>query len=242
MNEYTWKEKLQILKQSFQMIGFWMTLRYVLIYSLTYLPNKDIKFDRKHGTDTSGVIYSKDLSITDSKAKHNAIFYLSAPARVTKYMIASVDVDYEDFTFIDFGSGKGRVLLVASEFSFRRIIGIEISKELHESAKRNVEIYKNSAQRCFNFELNCADATTFTLPKANTIFHFYHPFLPEVLRPVLQNIGKSLKKAPRRIFILYLYHIDYAKCVFDEMSFLKLVREVKCVNPQYNWALYKNNP
>ena len=242
MNEYTWKEKGQILKQSVQMTGLWMTLRYVFIYLLHYEPNKDKKFDRKYGTDTSGIVYSGDLSIADNTVKSNAIFYLSAPRRITKYMIASLDVDYKEFTFVDFGSGKGRVLFVASEFPFGKIIGIEISEKLHELATRNVEIYNNPAQRCSNFDLRCMDATTFPLPETNTVFHFYHPFLPEVLRPVLQNIGESLKTAPRRIFILYLYHIDYAKCVFDEMSFLKLVREVKCVNPQYNWALYKNNP
>jgi len=242
MNEYTWKEIFQILKQSIQMTGFWMTLRYLLIYLLGYLPNKDTRFDRRYGTNTSGIIYSKDLSISDSKAKHNAIFYLPAPANVTKYMIASLDVNYEKFAFLDFGSGKGRVLLVASEFPFRKIIGIEISENLHKVATRNLESYNNPEQRCFNFDLRCMNATTFPLPETNIVFHFYHPFLPEVLRPVLQNIGESLEKVPRRIFILYLYHLDYVKSVFAEMPFLNLVKEIKCVNGQYNWALYKNNP
>lgn len=241
MSEYTWKEKLQILKQSYQMTGSWMTLRYALIYLLGYLPNKEKGFDRKYGTDTNGIIYSKNLSISDSKAKDNAIFYLSAPPRVTKYMIAFLDINHEDFAFIDFGSGKGRVLLVASDFPFQRIIGVEISESLHMLAQRNVEIYNSPAQRCFNFELYSMDATKFPLPETNTVFHFYHPFLPEVLRPVLQNIGESLKQTPRRIFILYLYHVDYVKSVFDQIPFLSLVREVKCVNSQYNWALYKNN-
>jgi SAM-dependent methyltransferase len=240
MNEYTWKEKLQIIKQSLKMIGFWMTLRYVCIYLLTYLPNKDTRFDRRHGTDTSGAIYSGDLSIAETKAKNNAIFYLSAPASVTTYMLTLLNVDYEDFTFIDFGSGKGRALLVASEFPFKKIIGIEISQILHGIAKHNVERYHSPTQRCVDVELHCMDARAFSLPKVNAVFHFYHPFLPEVLRPVLQNIGDSLREAPRRILILYLYHLDYVKSVFDGMPFLKLVKEVKCVNGQYNWALYEN--
>ena len=242
MKVFYWKEKFQIIKQSYYMIGFWMTLRYVLIYLLCYTPGKDTKFDRKYGTDTSGIDLSIANNIDDNEVRDNAIRYQSAPRRVTKYMIASLDVDCEKFDFIDFGSGKGRALLVASEFPFRRIIGIEISEKLHKLAKRNVEIYNNPAQRCFNIDLRCMNATTFPLPETNTVFHFYHPFMPGVLRPVLQNIGESLKKTPRRIFILYLFDFENVKRVFDEMSFLKLVREFKCLNGNYNWSLYTNNP
>jgi hypothetical protein len=44
----------------------------------------------------------------------------------------------EDFTVIDFGSGKGRALIVASECPFRRIIGVEFALELHRDAQQNI--------------------------------------------------------------------------------------------------------
>lgn len=240
MNGYTFKEKIHGLRHSYHMLGFWMTVRYILIYILGYFPHKDNRFDHAHGTDTCGLISSRDLSISDHKTKNNAIIYLTAPETVTRHMIAALDVDFEKFVFMDFGSGKGRVVMIASGFPFQKIIGIEISKPLHEIAQRNLAIYNPPAKRCQHIEVQCMNALDVELPQANTVFHFYHPFLPEILRPVLLNIGDSLKRHPRKIYILYLYHIDYVASVFSEMDFLKQVKEVKCVNSQYNWALYTN--
>lgn len=40
--------------------------------------------------------------------------------------------------FIDFGCGKGRVLLVAAMQPVRRVIGVELSSELSVIARRNI--------------------------------------------------------------------------------------------------------
>ncbi|MFO8055193.1 MAG: class I SAM-dependent methyltransferase, partial [Bacteroidales bacterium] len=174
------------------------------------------------------------------KSRSNAIIYLPAPEKVTQYMLQNLDIDYSDFIFVDYGSGKGRVLLVASNFPFQKIIGVEISKKLHRIAKKNITLYKNDDQKCTNFELLCMNALEFIPPAADTVFHFYHPFLPEVLEPVLRNIEKFLKTHSVKIYILYLYHVDFVAAVFEEMEFLERIKEVKCVNSQYNWALYTN--
>src|SRR5690242_5062036 len=39
---------------------------------------------------------------------------------------------FGDFTFIDLGSGKGRTLLMASDYPFRAIIGVELLPALHQ--------------------------------------------------------------------------------------------------------------
>ncbi len=238
MKSYSFQEKLAILKQSYKMLGFWMTLRYTIIHLLGYMPNKDHRFDRQYGTDTSGIVYINELALRQKDNRNHAIFYLSAPASVTRFMLNSLPIDYHKFNFVDFGSGKGRVLLLAAEFSFAKISGVELSTPLHECARGNLRRYRNPNQRCQAIELLNMDATRFIPPPENTVFHFYHPFLPDVLKPVLLNIGDSLEKKPRTLYILYLYHIDYVESVFAEMPFLRKVKEVKCVNQQYNWALY----
>ena len=40
-----------------------------------------------------------------------------------KEMMAILKIDFQEFTFIDMGSGKGRVLLMAADYPFRRILG-----------------------------------------------------------------------------------------------------------------------
>jgi len=38
-------------------------------------------------------------------------------------MMGALRIDFNEFTFIDLGSGKGRVLLMAADYPFRRIAG-----------------------------------------------------------------------------------------------------------------------
>ena len=84
-------------------------------------------------------------------------------------------LELTDFIFLDFGSGKGRALFVAAEHPFRQIIGVEYSRELHETAMRNVHTYRNPAQKCFNITPVRADATTFSLPEFPTICFMNNP-------------------------------------------------------------------
>src|SRR5215471_11844719 len=68
-------------------------------------------------------------------------------------------INFAEFTFIDLGSGKGRVLLMASDYPFRRIVGVELLAALHHIAEQNIEQYHSDSQRCFALESVCADAT-----------------------------------------------------------------------------------
>jgi hypothetical protein len=43
--------------------------------------------------------------------------------------------DFRDFVFVDLGSGKGRTLLMASDYPFRCIVGVELLPALHQAAQ-----------------------------------------------------------------------------------------------------------
>ena len=70
-------------------------------------------------------------------------------------------MDKEQLVFVDLGSGKGRTLLLASEYPFRRIVGVELSPKLHRIAKTNVEKFRSEEQRCRTFALHCMDAVRY---------------------------------------------------------------------------------
>ena len=54
-----------------------------------------------------------------------------------------------DFTwFIDLGSGKGRTLLMASDYPLRKILGVELIPELNRVAQQNIRDYQSSTQQC----------------------------------------------------------------------------------------------
>ncbi|MBS1806652.1 MAG: class I SAM-dependent methyltransferase [Acidobacteria bacterium] len=162
----------------------------------------DREFDKKFGVDTQGIIELEGLQITGENLRHGSGYEQTKPADFEKLMSA-LKIRYEDFVFVDFGSGKGRGLLLASNYSFRKIIGVEFATELHEAAQENIRRYRNHAQQCRNFELYCQDAVDFPIPRDQVVFYFYNPFNEEVMAKVLANIRQSIENHPREIFILY---------------------------------------
>jgi hypothetical protein len=111
--------------------------------------------------------------------------------------------DFRDFTFIDLGCGKGRTLLMASDYSFRRIIGVELLPTLHQIALDNLRQYKSAAQKCFALEAICADATAFPFPEGPLVLYLFNPFPESGMRQVVANLTETLHANPRPVYVLY---------------------------------------
>ncbi len=126
-----------------------------------------------------------------------------------------------DFTFLDLGSGKGRTLLMASDYPFRRILGVELLHSLHKIALENLQLYKSESQKCFALEAICADATAFPLPADLLVVFLFNPFPESGMRQVVANLEQSLRAQPRPIFVLY--HNPLLEHVFGEGSPLRKV-------------------
>jgi hypothetical protein len=118
-------------------------------------------------------------------------------------MMARLPIEFDQFTFVDLGSGKGRTLLMASEYPFKRIVGVELIAELHRAAEENIRAYQAATQRCTQIEAVCADACEFVFPETPLLLYLFNP-LPEAgLRRVLQNLERSLEQSPRPVWIVY---------------------------------------
>ena len=122
-------------------------------------------------------------------------------------MLATVardfDLNFSDFTFLDLGSGKGRTLLMASDYPFRRIVGVELLPALERIAQENLRGYKSESQKCFVVESLCADATTFTFPDGALVVYLFNPFPEAGLRQVVANLEQSLRAKSRPAYVLY---------------------------------------
>lgn len=112
-------------------------------------------------------------------------------------------LDFRDFTFLDLGSGKGRTLLMASDYPFRRIVGVELLPALHQIAEQNLRVYQSDSQKCFALEAICADAATFPLPDTPLLIYLFNPFPESGLRQFVANLRQSLSVNPRPVYLLY---------------------------------------
>lgn len=172
--------------------------------------------DRIHGTDTSGSIPLEKLDIACVNRLHGTQ-YQPTPTRVVERTLRSLRVRHEDYVFVDFGSGKGRVLLLASLYPFKRVIGIEFAPELHMAAIANISKFKNRKQVCFQVDSVCIDAADYEIPSEPGIFYFFNPFDEVILKKVLTNIKRSIECLPREFHFIY-YNPIHAH-LFEELGF-----------------------
>jgi len=133
----------------------------------------------------------------------------------------AANLRFAEFVFVDLGSGKGRTLLMASEYPFQRIIGVEFLPSLHLIARQNLAQYKSDSQKCFALESLCADATTFSLPAAPLIIYLFNPFPEAGLRLAVSNLEMSLDQNPRSIYVLY--HNPEREHVLTESAHFKKI-------------------
>ena len=135
-------------------------------------------------------------------------------------------LNYANFTFIDLGSGKGRTLLMASDYPFRRIVGVELLPALNAIAQQNLTAYQSGTQKCFALESICGDATSFPLPAGPLVVYLFNPFPEAGLRRALENLRQSLSATPRAAYVLY--HNPQLEHVLGESGFLSKVGRASC--------------
>jgi SAM-dependent methyltransferase len=132
---------------------------------------------------------------------------------------------YSQYTFIDMGSGKGRVLFVAAEYPFRKVVGVEFSNALHEEAMANLKRYRYSGRRCADIEPVHVDARDFDFPDDNLVIYLFNPFGPEVMERMLANLERSLETHPRHAIVVMLWpdHSD----VVERMAIMRVYKKTR---------------
>ena len=187
-------------------------------------------FDQQFGVETSGLLLPEDLPSGKRKDVYNNGYFGVAPS-VFRQILNRLDLKFEDYTFIDLGSGKGRALLLASEYPFHAIAGVELSPKLHAIAVANIAGYRGSAQRCRNVRSIEADATEFQFPAGPLLVYLWNPFEGPVFTSVLANLEAALAHEPREIYIVYIQPDQEAQ-IEASSCWRKLWREAIEMSPE----------
>lgn len=177
--------------------------------------------DRKYGSETGGRIPLDRLEI-DSPNVAEGVQYEPVSEFYLRRMLRAVRIPPDTYAFVDLGSGKGRALLIAAEYPFKRLIGIDFSRELHEIAQENVARFRARTGSTRTFELHVGDAVAFEFPPEPIALHLFNPFGESVLQQVVQRLGASLREVPRDVFVLYKN--PQHRRILDEAPFLRRVK------------------
>ena len=179
------------------------------------MPHPKIKpaihpFDVLHATDTSGLIPgSVIVQGTSAKVEELTAYYGVAPSilhgLLDIWLYHTSPQPIEKTVFLDVGAGKGRAMLLASQFPFLRIEGVELNPILASIAQANISLWHNDLQAAAlsPFALHHADATTHPLPPEPTLAFLFHPFELPILRRFLRHVESSQAAHSKPFDLLY---------------------------------------
>ena len=146
--------------------------------------------------------------------EQHGVNYVPTPARVFEQLVGELPIQPGDYSFIDFGCGRGRLLPLAAELGFRRVVGVEFGVELAEAAQARITDYERQAEDPPEMACHTMDAADFVIPDGPCVAFFFNPFAEPVLSKVIANLEQARKAAPRKIFAIY-YNPAHAE-LFDE--------------------------
>jgi SAM-dependent methyltransferase len=176
-------------------------------------------FDVALGIEASGFTPTEDLTV-DASISTRGLGYAGSQPTPVRVALTSLP-DLHSFSFFDMGCGKGRALIVASEFPFKALVGVEYAPDLAQRGRQNAAICADRFPERVAIKIDLADATTYTFPAGDLVVFLYNPFQAELVEKVVRNIEAAIDSEPsRRVFVVYCNPVS-AHC-FDASS--KLVR------------------
>jgi len=202
------------------------------IYAFLY----DLLFDIRYGVDTFSSARLHQFSIESSNRCRGNPYH---PTRVLalKGLFRYVEGILPDGrVLMDYGCGKGRVLLLAAIHGFKKARGVDFAPELAGIARRNINHFRRNFKRATEFEVVVSDAVHYSVRPDENVFFFFNPFDDHVLETTIRNINASLMEFPREAVIIYCHpsHRD----VLDACEHFRLETHVFA---GHQFLLYRNS-
>ena len=167
-------------------------------------------FDLEFGVRTSGLIAGRHLVSGQVNDRYATAYYGVAPsvlrALLGRWRRCPHVAPLDEYSFIDLGAGMGRAVMVASEYRFRRVIGVEMNPTLAGMARRNLALWRKAGRAKAPVTIRCADAVNFVFPSGPCLAFMFNPFAAPVLRRVLVSIAGALAARPGQMDLLYINH------------------------------------
>jgi len=193
----------------------------------------DRPWDRRCGVETQDPLGVAELAIPADRCD-SASEYMASPTLVFRHVVRRLELAPCEWTLVELGSGKGRVVLMAAQMGFRSVIGVELSPRLHEVAQRNLLAFPLAARSREAVKLLCMDAAH-SPPPEDTVYYLYNPFDAAVLSTVLDNVERAALEGRVRVRFAYV-NPEFASVV-DGYEFLRQVEAgTKCGERYTLWA------
>ena len=162
----------------------------------------DRHFDRSHGTETHSVVENAELHDVTSPNLAHGIRYEPTIALPFARLLRVARIPAQG-TFVDVGCGKGRVLMLAAQYGFKHVTGVEYSPALCVTARQNLDTIRATRGLQFVATIHAIDAVDYAFQPRDTVVFLFNPFDDTVLRRVLERLRTSLSTHPRPVWFIY---------------------------------------
>jgi predicted RNA methylase len=164
-------------------------------------------FDLEFGVRTSGLIAGRDMPTGHRHDRYNTAYYGVAPsvfrALIVRWRRCKPVAPIDEFTFIDFGAGMGRAVLLASELPFRKVVGVELNATLAGIARRNAARWRSLGRARCQVRIECRDAAEFKFPDGPCVAFLFNPFGAPVMRRLLAAMAEAFAGQGGELDVLY---------------------------------------
>jgi precorrin-6B methylase 2 len=189
-----------------------------------------LMFDRRYGVRTEARVSARELGLPSPDLVDYSPYGWIALRRI----LPRSEVSPDD-VFVDVGSGMGRVVLQAAlHYPFRRVLGIEISSQLHEISVTNLASNK-ARLRCPQVELMHANALALELPDDVTVVFLYNPFTGATFQAFLDRLLRSIDRNPRVVRVIYANPKEEARLLATGR--VNHVRSLRGWRPTPAWSI-----
>jgi SAM-dependent methyltransferase len=188
----------------------------------------EMTFDLRHGTTTHGVLEGTQLgTLPDSLHGRHLVYHPVNPLVLQRCLDTLQRMHRNDAwraTFVDFGCGAGRALIIAARHRFQRVLGIECASGLVEACERNLRTSWRRFDLCAERVVHCSDATAYDPPDDSTVWLWFNPFDAVSARRVAERMIESLRRRPRAAYLVYAHPLQLATLL--ELGFV-VVTEIR---------------
>jgi predicted RNA methylase len=231
----------RIIRTHAEMFGVFSAVRFATAHLLTRLPLESPgRFDERYGTTTSEWIPVEQARLPED-AKADAVIYGPTLVATMHHVLRKLPVKHQEFEVVDLGSGRGRAVLMASDYPFARITGVELSPVHSRIARENLEKYRASASarmRCKDIVLVEGSVLDFVIPDANVVFFLFNPFVGSVFDRCMERIHLAADSRPnRKTYLAYVNPWVKEEWLAATGYFVR-VAEFRVIPPMWSWSLW----
>jgi len=169
----------------------------------------DANYDKVRGIETCDLAYISDLSDDPVDFSGFLIDELYGALPITLFNAIHSPGNHlsrKDATYVDIGAGKARMLILAAERGFKKVLGIEYVPSLAQTGVENCEISLKDMDDV-QWANEAIDGTTMKYPDTDLLVFVNNSFDRPMFDDWLNNLLKDLKDNPREMVLIYNHSI-----------------------------------